>query len=96
VQDAALHRLQAVLDGRHGAFEDDVGGIVEKPVLEHAFQRYHLKLFLLSVSNLSIALLILLRHLVQCIIVFQFRLVVDIHGSIFLTVAKLEKKTMQY
>jgi hypothetical protein len=32
VQDAPVHRLQAVIDVGNGAFEDDVTGVVEKPV----------------------------------------------------------------
>ena len=38
MHDAALHRLEAVLDVRHGTLQDHVGGIVEKPVLVHAAQ----------------------------------------------------------
>ena len=41
VQDAALHRLQTVLNVRHGPFEDDVRGIVQEPVLIHAAQVVH-------------------------------------------------------
>ena len=38
VHDASLHGLEAVLDVRHGALENYIGGIVEKPVLVHAAQ----------------------------------------------------------
>ena len=38
VQDAAVHRLQAVIDVRHGALKDDVAGVIEKPV---AIERVH-------------------------------------------------------
>ena len=38
VHDAPLHRLEAVLDVWHGTLENDIGGIVEKPVLVHATQ----------------------------------------------------------
>ena len=37
MQDTALHRLQAILDSGNGTFQDNIRGIVEKPVLEHAF-----------------------------------------------------------
>ena len=36
VEDAALHGFEAVAEVRHGAFEDDIGGVVEEPVLVHA------------------------------------------------------------
>ena len=36
VQDAALHRLEAVHDVRHGPVQDHVGSVVQVPVLEHA------------------------------------------------------------
>ena len=52
MEDTTLHRLQSVFDGGHGTFQDDVGGIVQKPVLEHAFQRHDVILFLLCVVNL--------------------------------------------
>jgi len=32
VHDAALHRLEAVVDVRHGAFQDHIAGVVEEPV----------------------------------------------------------------
>ena len=32
VHDAALHRLEAVIDVRHGTFQDHVAGVVEEPV----------------------------------------------------------------
>ena len=38
VQDAPLHRLQPVFDMRHGAFEDHVRCVIQKPVLVHAGQ----------------------------------------------------------
>ena len=38
VQDASLHGFQPVVDVGHGALQDDVGGIVQKPVLVHAAQ----------------------------------------------------------
>ncbi len=41
VQDAALHRFQSILDLRHSALEDDIGGIVQKPVLVHAAEMMH-------------------------------------------------------
>ena len=41
VQNAALHGLEAVVDGGHGAFQDDVTGVVQKVILKHAFQRDH-------------------------------------------------------
>ena len=50
MQDAALHRFQAVLDGRHGAFQNDIRGIVEKPILKHAFQRNDMMLIFMSLS----------------------------------------------
>ena len=36
VEDTALHGLQTVLDGRHGALQNHIGGIVQEPVLVHA------------------------------------------------------------
>ena len=36
MQDAALHRLEAVFDVGYGAVEDHIGGIVEKPLAVHA------------------------------------------------------------
>ena len=36
VEYASLHRLQAVLDMRHSAFQDYVGCVVEEPVLIHS------------------------------------------------------------
>ena len=50
MQDAALHRLQAVLDGGHGAFQNDIRGIVEKPVLEHALKGYHMIIVFVSLG----------------------------------------------
>ena len=41
MQDSALHRLQTIVDLRHGAVEDDIRGVVQEPVLEHALQRHH-------------------------------------------------------
>ena len=41
VQDAALHRLQAVLDVGHGTLQNDIRGVVEEPVLIHAAQMVH-------------------------------------------------------
>ena len=38
VQDAALHRLQSIVEMRDGTLKDDVRGIVKKPVLVHAAQ----------------------------------------------------------
>ena len=38
MQDAALHGFETVDDVRHGPVEDDIRGIVEEPVLEHAGQ----------------------------------------------------------
>ena len=35
VQHAPLHGLQSVNDVRYGPLEDDIGGIVQEPVLEH-------------------------------------------------------------
>ena len=32
VQDAALHGLEAIMNVRHGALQDDVAGVVEEPV----------------------------------------------------------------
>ena len=36
VQDAALYGLQTVLNVGDGAFQNDIRGVVEKPVLVHA------------------------------------------------------------
>jgi hypothetical protein len=38
VQDTPLHGFQAVFNGRHGAFEDYVGGIIQKIILVHPRQ----------------------------------------------------------
>ena len=38
MQDAALHGFETVDDVRYGPVKDDVRGIVEEPVLEHAGQ----------------------------------------------------------
>ena len=38
MQDAPLHRLQSVVDVRHGTFQNHIRGIVQKPVLVHARQ----------------------------------------------------------
>ena len=89
VQDTTLHRLQAVLDGRHGTFEDDIRGIVEKPVLEHSFQWYHMVFILLSLSIFH-AFQSLINGLLVQGFVFQFGLVVDIHKT-FLLLAKIGK-----
>ena len=48
VEDAALHRLQAVVDVRHGAVEDDVAGVVEEPVAVADGERRLLVLDLLA------------------------------------------------
>ena len=50
VQDAALHRLQAVVDVRHRAVEDDVAGVVEEPVAVGDGER---RLFVLNLSATS-------------------------------------------
>ena len=44
VEDAPLHGLQAVLDVRHGALQDHVGGVIQKPVLVHARELAHVAL----------------------------------------------------
>ena len=36
VQNTPLHGLQTVLNVRHGAVQNHIGGIVEEPVLEHS------------------------------------------------------------
>ncbi len=41
VQDASLHRLEAIADVGHGTLQDDIGGIVQEPVLVHARQVVH-------------------------------------------------------
>ena len=41
VKDTALHRFQSILDLRHSALKDDIGGIVQKPVLVHAAEMMH-------------------------------------------------------
>ena len=41
VQDASLHRLQPVVDVRHGPLQDHVRGIIQKPALIHARQVAH-------------------------------------------------------
>ena len=41
VQYSPLHGLQSVLDMRHGALEDDVRRIIEKPVLVHPAEVMH-------------------------------------------------------
>ena len=41
VQDTALHRFQSILDLRHSALKDDIGGIVQEPVLVHAAEMMH-------------------------------------------------------
>ena len=41
VQYAALNRFQAVGDVRHGAFQDNVRGVVEEPILVHATKVMH-------------------------------------------------------
>ena len=41
VQDATLHRLEAVFDVWHGTFQNHIAGIVEEPVLIHARQVVH-------------------------------------------------------
>ena len=41
VQDAPLNRLQTVLDMGHGALQNDVRGVVEKPVLVHPREVMH-------------------------------------------------------
>ena len=79
MQDTTLHRLQAVLDGRHSTFEDDIRGVVEKPILEHAFQWYHMVFILLSLSVFNTFQSILCRHIVQRVIVFQICLIFFIH-----------------
>ncbi len=35
MEDTPLHGLESVVDIRNGSFEDDIGGIVEEPVLIH-------------------------------------------------------------
>ena len=39
VENTTLHRLQAVVDVRHRAVEDDIGGIVNPVVVEHTVER---------------------------------------------------------
>jgi hypothetical protein len=48
VEDAALDGLQAVVDVRDGAVEDDVGGVVEEPVAVGLGERGLLVLDLLA------------------------------------------------
>ena len=38
VQDTPLDRLQPVVDMRHRTFQNDIRGIIQKPVLVHACQ----------------------------------------------------------
>ena len=38
MEDAALYGFQAIADMRHGTFEDDIRGVVEKPRLKHSRQ----------------------------------------------------------
>ncbi len=90
MQDTTLHRLQAVLDGRHGTFEDDIRGVVEKPILEHAFQGYHMVFILLSLSVFHAFHSLVHRLLFHG---FVFGLVFDIHCGVFLKFAKIRKKT---
>ena len=42
MQDATLHRLQAIGKMRHGTLQDDIRRIVEKPVLEHTTEVVYL------------------------------------------------------
>ncbi len=46
VEDAPLHGLQAILDMGHGALQDHVGGVIQKPVLVHARELAHAPLVL--------------------------------------------------
>ena len=41
VQNASLHRLESILDMGHGTLQDDVGSIVEEPVLVHTAEMAH-------------------------------------------------------
>ena len=45
MEDAALHGLEAVVDVGHRAVEDDIGGIVNPIILEHAAERHGGSLF---------------------------------------------------
>ena len=38
MENAALYGFQAIADMRHGTFEDDIRGVVEKPRLKHSRQ----------------------------------------------------------
>ena len=92
MHDAALHRLEAVLDVGHGTLQYHIGRIVQKPVLIHARQ---LQLLVLGhligrvarrlvVTTLRVVASILigqqLIHLVQIVvIVFHSVLLVDFY-----------------
>jgi hypothetical protein len=42
VQNAALHGLEAIVNVRHGALQDDVAGVVEEPVAIEIVHRFDL------------------------------------------------------
>ena len=71
VQYASLHRLQTVLDMRHGTFQDYVAGVIQKPVLVHSRKVMHGR----SVETVGGAIVGVLV-VVQYIVCFLFGLVV--------------------
>ncbi len=56
MENAALHRFQAVLDVRHGPFENHIRSIIQEPVLIHARKFAHTPLGLRQPVELTGAL----------------------------------------
>ena len=67
VKDAALHRFQAILDIRHGTLENDITGIVEKPVLVHAREVVYSRC-VKPVGRFVIGVLFRFRHLQKVVV----------------------------
>ena len=91
VQNAALHRLQTVLDVGNGTFQNDIRCIVQKPVLIHAAQ-------MMYCSSIETVYRLIVRMglcsvrggELLCTLLFYFVLYFVVHGLIILNnVAKI-------
>ena len=81
VQYTALNRLQTVGDIRHGAFQDNIRGVVEEPVLVHATKVMHRRSieavggFIVGMRFNALFLVFVLFHFVGHVQAFFFHFV---------------------
>ena len=79
VKDAALHGFEPVAQMRNGTLKDDIGGIVEKPLLVHSRERVYADGAFASVFSFGVVggMFEHFGHFVLCFCIFE----IFTHGS---------------